>query len=83
MSDGPESPLKKIPASAHGPLTLPAGKGGISLCKAYTCATGITPFFTAAININKSSEDHARIQEFSSGGGGGGGGGGAQVHLVY
>ena len=52
MSDGPESPLKKIPASAHGPLTLPAGKGGISLCKAYTCATGITPFFTAAININ-------------------------------
>ena len=47
MSDGPESPLKKIPASAHGPLTLPSGKGGISLCKAYTCATGITPFFTA------------------------------------
>ena len=27
MSDGPESPLKKIPASAHGPLTLPTGEG--------------------------------------------------------
>ena len=51
MSDGPESPLKKIPASAH-PLTLPPGKGGISLCKVYTFAIGIYPFFTAAININ-------------------------------
>ena len=37
MSDGPESsPLKKIPVSAHGPLTLPTGEEGISLYKAYT-----------------------------------------------
>ena len=53
MSDGPESPLKKIPASAHGPLTLPTGEGGISLYKAYTCAAGITPFFTA-VNLLES-----------------------------
>ena len=53
ISDGPESPLKKIPASAHDPITLPTGeRGGISLYKAYTCAVEITPFFTAAINVN-------------------------------
>ena len=52
LSDGPESPLKKIPASAHGPLTLPTGEEGISLYKAYTCAAGITPFFTVAIKVN-------------------------------
>ena len=51
--------------------------GGISQYKAYTFAAGITPFFTAAINVNWSSKDHARIMEFSSGGGGGSG------HLVY
>ena len=52
ISDGPESPLKKIPASAHDPITLPTGEGGVSLYKAYTCAAEITPFFTAAINVN-------------------------------
>ena len=76
MSDGPESSLKKIPASAHGPLTLRTGGGGsISLYKAYTCAAGITPFITAVLNVNRSSKDHARILEFSSGSRGGGGGG--------
>ena len=70
MSDGPESPLKKIPASAHGPLTLPTGEGGISLYKAYTCATGIIPF--QGCYKRQSSEDHAQIQEYSSWGGGGG-----------